>query len=36
MVGINNLKGTDYANSIFQILNVVKPFRELFLLKNSF
>lgn len=36
IVGINNLKGTDYANSIFQLLNTVKPFRELFLLKPSF
>ena len=33
---MNNLKGTDYANSVFQLMNTVKEFREFFLLTESF
>jgi U4/U6.U5 tri-snRNP-associated protein 2 len=36
VVGLNNLKGTDYANAVFHLLNAVRPLRELFLLRSSF
>ena len=34
IIGMNNLNGTDYANAVFQLLNVVKPLREFLLLSR--
>ena len=36
IIGMNNLQGTDYANAVFQALNAVQPFRELFLMAAAF
>jgi U4/U6.U5 tri-snRNP-associated protein 2 len=36
IIGMNNLNGTDYANATFQLFNAIRPFREFFLLQESF
>ena len=35
VIGINNLKGTDYISAVLQVLNGVRPFRDFFRLRKE-